>query len=73
MNAHVGIILTAIVLILASPSPAAAYLDPGTGSMVFQVAIGGIISVLAVTKLYWRRLTSLLHRKSSGGDAKERV
>lgn len=62
MKAHLMMIATAIALILASPSPASAYLDPGTGSMVFQIAVGGILSVLAAAKLYWRRIAPRLHR-----------
>jgi hypothetical protein len=32
-----------------------AYLDPGTGSMVLQLVLGGVVGLLAIAKLYWRR------------------
>jgi hypothetical protein len=34
----------------------AAYLDPGTGSMMLQVILGGIAAVGVAIKLYWHKL-----------------
>jgi len=33
-----------------------AYLDPGTGSMMLQVILGGIAAVGVAVKLYWHKL-----------------
>ncbi len=33
-----------------------AYLDPGTGSMLLQVILGGIAAVGVAIKLYWHKL-----------------
>lgn len=33
-----------------------AYLDPGTGSMLLQVVLGGIAAVGVAIKLYWHKL-----------------
>jgi hypothetical protein len=38
-----------------------AYLDPGTGSMLVQLVVGGVAAAGVAAKLYWRRLLSLLH------------
>ena len=38
---------------------ALAYLDPGTGSMILQLLLGGIAGVIVVLKLYWQRFKSL--------------
>ena len=35
---------------------AVAYLDPGTGSMLLQVILGGIAAVGVAVKLYWHKL-----------------
>jgi hypothetical protein len=35
--------------------PAWAYLDPGTGSMMLQLLLGGITGAMVVGKLYWHR------------------
>ena len=37
-----------------------AYLDPGSGSMLVQLLVGGTAAVAVTAKLYWRRLLSLL-------------
>jgi hypothetical protein len=41
-----------------------AYLDPGTGSMVLQLLLGGIAGAAIVIKLYWQRFLSLFKKKS---------
>jgi hypothetical protein len=46
-------------------SPAMAYLDPVSGSMISQLVLGGVAGLLVVVKLYWRRFlskVSLFHR-----------
>ncbi len=37
-------------------TPAHAYLDPGTGSMLLQLLLGGVAGALVVGKLYWHRI-----------------
>jgi hypothetical protein len=39
-----------------------AYLDPGAGSIMLQVLLGGTAAFLVVLKLAWRRLVGLLNR-----------
>lgn len=51
-------------------TPAAhAYLDPGSGSVIFQAVIGGLLAVGVVTKAFWHRLGRLFsRRKPEGAD-----
>ena len=35
---------------------AEAYLDPGTGSMMLQIILGGIAAIGVAIKLYWYKL-----------------
>lgn len=49
----------ASVLAMASGS-AHAYLDPGTGSVLLQVLLGGIATAAIVLKRYWQELRRLL-------------
>ena len=35
-----------------------AYLDPGTGSLIIQMAIGALVGGLVVAKVFWKKLTS---------------
>ena len=69
MKFNLGLIATVIVVGLALPSRAEAYLDPSAGSMIFQVALGGALALLAGTKMYWARITSRLRTKPKFEDA----
>lgn len=51
--------LSAIIFYSA---PAYAYLDPGTGSIILQLLLGGVAGGLVIFKLYWVRLKSFFVR-----------
>ncbi len=59
--------------LLARPGVAAAYLDPGTGSLVLQMALAGLLGALFTLKLYWRRLKAWLTRKPLPDDGAQRA
>ena len=46
--------------VLGRAGPAHAYLDPGTGSMVIQLILGGVAGAMVILKLYWTRFKSVL-------------
>lgn len=48
-------LVTAILTILLA-EPAYAYLDPGTGSMLLQVILGGIAAIGVALKLFWHKI-----------------
>jgi hypothetical protein len=48
---------------LSITSPAHAYLDPGTGSMLISAIIGVAAAVGLALKLFWYRLVGLLRGK----------
>ena len=37
-----------------------AYLDPGTGSVLLQVILGGAAAIGVALKMYWHRLRAVL-------------
>jgi hypothetical protein len=41
-------------------NPAQAYLDPGSGSMLLQLLLGGVAGAVVVLKLYWQRVLHFL-------------
>jgi hypothetical protein len=45
-------------------APAYAYLDPGTGSMILQVLLGGIAGLALAGKYYWRRFLVVIGMRS---------
>lgn len=55
--------LLVVIGLFASEAPVHAYLDPGSGSMLLQVLLGGFAAAGVIVKLYWNRLTSLFRRK----------
>ena len=61
------------VLMLISTDSAFAYLDPGTGSMLLQVILGGMAAVGVALKLYWHkiRVAMGLGRKADDRDEPE--
>ncbi|MDH5776406.1 MAG: hypothetical protein OEZ57_16005 [Nitrospirota bacterium] len=40
-----------------------AYLDPGTGSMVLQLLLGGVAGAVVVVKLYWEKVKNFFSRE----------
>jgi hypothetical protein len=49
------------------------YLDPGTGSMLVQLLVGGVAAVAVTAKLYWHRILRLLRiRKTAPEPDQER-
>ena len=53
-------------MLLAASINAHAYLDPGTGSMLLQVILGGVAAVGVAIKLYWHRLRAALGLRKKG-------
>ena len=60
-----SIVAFAVAALFVIERPVEAYLDPGSGSMLLQVLLGGFAAVGVVTKLYWHRLTVLFTRKTA--------
>ena len=64
-------IFTFILGFLAAFPPAAqAYLDPGSGSMLLQILLGGTAGLAVLLKLYWQRLL-LVFGVQAEGNAEE--
>jgi hypothetical protein len=64
-----AILLAAVFTLIATP--AFAYLDPGTGSMIIQVIVGAIAAALVSIKLAWHRIkVGVLSVFSGKKDAK---
>ena len=62
-------IATTMVGILTSS--AYAYLDPGTGSIILQVLLGGVAGLALAGKLYWQKFISLLGIKRKPEELRE--
>lgn len=53
-------ILLVAVVFAALSSPAYAYIDPGSGSMIVQGVLAAIAAIAMTAKLWWHRLLVLL-------------
>lgn len=60
------LVVSIILIVFGFENSALAYLDPGTGSMVLQLLLGGIAGVVVILKLYWSRFVGLFR-----GSARE--
>jgi hypothetical protein len=60
------------LLLLTAAVPVYAYLDPGTGSMLLQVILGGVAAVGVAVKMFWHRIVAFFSPSKgskAGNDA----
>jgi hypothetical protein len=48
-----------LALVLWSEAPVDAYLDPGSGSMLIQLLLGGVAGAAVILKIGWQRFRGL--------------
>ena len=68
MKTHLSLPLAVLLGWLFLEAPVDAYLDPGSGSMLLQILLGGFAAVGVIAKLYWHRVTRLFRRRGLPGD-----
>ncbi|HEX6207218.1 MAG TPA: hypothetical protein VF058_02555 [Actinomycetota bacterium] len=55
-------------------TPAAqAYLDPGSGSFIFQVIIGGLLGAAVAVKAFWQRIWGFLAQRKADREVEDKV
>jgi hypothetical protein len=47
------------------------YLDPGSGSYIFQLLIAALVGAMFLIKVYWRRIKAFFARLFSRGSKDE--
>ena len=52
--------------------PALAYLDPGTGSYVFQILIAGILGIIVTISAYWKKIVIFFKKKRKSSDENDK-
>lgn len=52
------VVLTGVIMIM----PAYGYLDGNSGSIIVQALLGGAAGILAIGKLYWHKLKTMVLR-----------
>lgn len=54
----------ALLLVLVAEARVDAYLDPGSGSMLVQLLLGGVAGAAVIAKLSWQRLRGIFQRST---------
>ena len=49
-----------LIIAVCYSAPSHAYLDPGSGSLMLQVLLGGIAGLVVAGKLFWTRILTFL-------------
>lgn len=58
-----------LFMLVIAERPAHAYIDPGSGSLLLQLVLGGVAAVWVAVRLYWRRVVGMFSR--SDGDGRD--
>jgi hypothetical protein len=59
-----------VSFLLLWPTSVHAYIDPGTGSMVLQMIVAGVMAGLYLCKRYWNKIKLLIgHVRNRDGTA----
>jgi hypothetical protein len=60
--------LCLIIGLISYTSPAYAYLDPGTGSILLTGLIAGLAAIISFLSIYWQKVKSFFIKKEPGTD-----
>lgn len=63
------VVSAALLIGLLFPRDAFAYLDPGSGSLMFQTIVATLAAVAYGVRLYWSRITSWFRREAPSNSA----
>jgi hypothetical protein len=55
-------LVVSLLLLLALPGTAHAYLDAGTGSYILQLVIAGFVGALFAAKIFWKKIVRFARR-----------
>ena len=60
--------LCLIVGLISYTSPAYAYLDPGTGSLLLQGLLAGFAAIISVLSIYWQKVKAFFIKQEPDID-----
>jgi hypothetical protein len=67
-NGYSRFALACAVALVVAPAEARAYVDPSSGSMLLQIAVGGFLAGLVTVKMYWRKVRSIFRRDQASPE-----
>ena len=63
--------LALVMALFVFPAQAHAYLDPGTGSYILQLALAALVGALFAVRLFWGRIKAFFQKLFSQGEEEE--
>lgn len=60
------LVVMSLLLYFSFPAKAYAYLDPGTGSFIIQMLVGGLLGIAFTIGLFWKRFKLWFMNRFSG-------
>ena len=42
-----------------------AYLDPGTGSLIIQMVLAGLLGMAVAVRIYWKKIVAFINRNKN--------
>ena len=51
-----NVVILTVILFFCSICQVHAYIDPGTGSYIIQMMIGGLLGATFALKIYWKKI-----------------
>lgn len=64
------VLLLAALVVFVTAGPAEAYVDPGAGSMLMQLLLGGVMAGLVLLRSSWVRVRDWLQRRLTSSPDK---
>ena len=64
--------MLSFILLVSIATPAYAYLDPGTGSLILQGLIAGLAMISFTFKMWWYKLTNLFKKSDDSEDSEDK-
>ncbi|MFT5320224.1 MAG: hypothetical protein ACI934_000355 [Pseudohongiellaceae bacterium] len=64
--------MLSFILLVSIATPAYAYLDPGTGSLILQGLIAGLAMISFTFKMWWYKLTSFFKKSDDSEDSEDK-
>ena len=68
MKPYVALIF---LIFVTFPAPVMAYIDPGSGSLLLQLILGGVAGLFVILKLYWHRFLAVLGIREKAEEPEE--
>lgn len=73
MKKRDGFVFGVFLFLAAAVTPVHAYLDPGTGSFVLQMVLGGVAGAALLVRVYWQRFLELFGSRTAGDLTAEKA